>query len=158
MGVVLYHSTVMPHQAQHAKPVRAVVGGPSKIASSICPTSPTDQRPIGADLGSPYWRKAIDLNDRRRLLYHPKYCERMFPTCLCSRTVPVNLLPFRKFTSIHPKMELSMSGMRMVFTNSHDIPLYSTAWTPHSAGAYGHTLVLASFSSSLLRYYNVYLL
>lgn len=29
---------------------------------------PNDQRPVGVDIGSPYWRKAIDLNDRRRLL------------------------------------------------------------------------------------------
>ena len=142
----------MPRLAQHVKPVRAVVGGPkvcpiptqSEIASSICSTSPTSSARQELISVQHIGGRPLVLNDRRRLLYHPKYCEKMFPNCLCSRTVPVSLLPLfphRKFTPIHPKMESSMSGMRMVCTNSHDIPLYPTAWIPHSAGAYAGTCI-----------------
>ena len=44
-----------------------------------------------------------------------------------------------------------MSGMRMVFTNSHDILLYSTAWTPHSAGAYAGTCISLIVVALVLR-------
>lgn len=36
----------------------------------------------------------------------------------------------------------SMSmGMSMVFTNTHDTPLFSSAWTPSSSGAYAGTCI-----------------
>ena len=60
---------------------------------------------------------------------------------LLGSSLSSTLFTHRKLTSIHPKMESSLSGMRMVLTNSHDIPLYSTAWTPHSAGAYARTCI-----------------
>jgi hypothetical protein len=93
--------TVIPRLAQHAKPARAVVGGPKDWPDPNPKQNhllylsylPNDQHPIAADIGSPYWRKAIDLNDRRRLLYRLKYCERTFPNCLCSGTIPVSRLP-----------------------------------------------------------------
>jgi hypothetical protein len=67
--------TVVPRQAQHAKSARAVVGGPPPKQNRLLylPHLPNDQRPTGADIGSPYWRKAIGLNDRWRLFHHPKY-------------------------------------------------------------------------------------
>lgn len=52
----------------------------------------------------------------------------------------------------------SMSGMSMsmVFTTDHSTPLYSSAWTPSSTGAYAGTciflIVLAVISRMLLAY------
>lgn len=35
----------------------------------------------------------------------------------------------------------SMSGMTMVFTNTHNTPLFSSAWTPSSPGSYAGTCI-----------------
>ncbi|PKX96054.1 copper transporter family protein [Aspergillus novofumigatus IBT 16806] len=44
--------------------------------------------------------------------------------------------------SSHSSMSSSSSmTMTMVFTNSHDTPLFSSAWTPSSSGAYAGTCI-----------------
>lgn len=44
--------------------------------------------------------------------------------------------------SSHSTMSSSSSmTMTMVFTNSHDTPLFSSAWTPSSSGAYAGTCI-----------------
>jgi hypothetical protein len=48
-------------------------------------------------------------------------------------------------------MDSSMSRMKMVFTNSQNTPLYSTAWTPNSAGAYAGTCIFLIILASILR-------
>lgn len=35
----------------------------------------------------------------------------------------------------------SMSGMAMTFTNAHNIPLYSSAWTPTTAGGFAGSCI-----------------
>lgn len=41
--------------------------------------------------------------------------------------------------------------MTMVFTNSHTTPLYSTSWTPNSAGSYAGTCIFLIVLASILR-------
>jgi hypothetical protein len=48
-------------------------------------------------------------------------------------------------------MGSSMSGMEMVFTNSHNTPLYSSRWTPNSAGSYAGTCIFLIILASILR-------
>lgn len=45
----------------------------------------------------------------------------------------------------------SFMGMAMVFTNSHMTPLYSTSWTPNSAGSYAGTCIFLIILGSILR-------
>ena len=44
-----------------------------------------------------------------------------------------------------------MSSMMMVFTNAHNIPLYSTAWTPNSAASFAGTCIFLVILASILR-------
>ena len=48
-------------------------------------------------------------------------------------------------------MGSSMSSMPMVFTNSHNTPLYSAGWTPNSPGAYAGTCIFLIALASILR-------
>jgi hypothetical protein len=48
-------------------------------------------------------------------------------------------------------MGSSTSGMEMVFTNSHNTPLYSSSWTPNSAGSYAGTCIFLIILASVLR-------
>src|SRR3954454_5100017 len=48
-------------------------------------------------------------------------------------------------------MGSSTPGMAGVFTNAHNTPLYSTSWTPTSAGSYAGTCIFLIVLASILR-------
>jgi hypothetical protein len=59
------------------------------------------------------------------------------------------------FASLDPAIMMNMGsssmGMAIVFTNSHTTPLYSTSWTPNSAGSYAGTCIFLIILASILR-------
>lgn len=71
--------------------------------------------------------------------------------CPLSRLSKTRLVLSRPASYIVMDMSSSMSSMMVVFTNSQNTPLYSTAWTPSSTGSYAGTCIFLIILASLLR-------